>query len=79
MCFFSLTYTFDHVTEGPLAGRVAIVTGANTGLGLLTAGCLCRDGCHVIFACRSEEKGTAAVEKIKGTIPGASATFIQVS
>ena len=74
----SVTYDFDHVTEGPLAGRVAIVTGANTGLGLLTAEFLCKDGCHVIFACRSEEKGTAAVEKIKDAIPDAAATFIQV-
>ena len=37
-----------------LSGKVAIVTGSNTGIGLQTAKMLCDAGAHVVMACRSE-------------------------
>ncbi|WP_411079827.1 oxidoreductase [Streptomyces sp. cmx-18-6] len=46
------------------AGRVSVVTGANSGLGLATARALARRGGHVILAVRDEEKGRRAVEDI---------------
>jgi NAD(P)-dependent dehydrogenase (short-subunit alcohol dehydrogenase family) len=41
-------------------GRVAIVTGANSGIGLVAARELARAGARVVLACRDTEKGAAA-------------------
>jgi NAD(P)-dependent dehydrogenase (short-subunit alcohol dehydrogenase family) len=46
-------------------GKIAIVTGANSGLGFITALELARHGANVILACRSEEKGLEAVKRIE--------------
>jgi len=43
-----------------LSGKVAIVTGGNTGIGYETAKALALMGAHTIIACRSQEKATAA-------------------
>lgn len=48
-----------------LAGRVALITGANTGIGLVTARELASRGAHVFIACRSREKGQTAVDDIR--------------
>ena len=48
-----------------LAGRVALITGANTGIGRVTARELAARGAHVFIACRSIEKGQAAVDDIR--------------
>ena len=47
-----------------LAGRTFLVTGGNTGIGLATATELAARGGRVQLACRSAEKGTAAVARI---------------
>src|SRR5690242_17336575 len=52
----------------PLAGRVALVTGANTGIGLVTARELARKGARVFIACRSPEKSRAALDDIRGAV-----------
>ena len=49
----------------PLTGRVALVTGANTGIGFVTALELASRGAHVFIACRSIEKGQTAVDEIR--------------
>ncbi|XP_058804736.1 WW domain-containing oxidoreductase [Phymastichus coffea] len=48
-----------------LRNKVALVTGANTGIGYETARSLALHGCTVVFACRSIEKAQAAIDKIK--------------
>ena len=52
-------------------GRVAIVTGANSGLGLVTARELARAGARVVLACRNLDKGHAAVGQIRAAVPEA--------
>ncbi|QCH22328.1 SDR family NAD(P)-dependent oxidoreductase [Mycobacteroides salmoniphilum] len=56
-------------------GRVAIVTGANTGLGLETAKALAAHGAHVVLAVRNTEKGKAAVAEITAVHANADITL----
>jgi NAD(P)-dependent dehydrogenase (short-subunit alcohol dehydrogenase family) len=52
-------------------GRVAIVTGSNTGLGYDTALILAGRGARVVLAVRDTDKGNAAAARIVGAHPGA--------
>jgi NAD(P)-dependent dehydrogenase (short-subunit alcohol dehydrogenase family) len=52
-------------------GRVAIVTGSNTGLGYDTAQALAAHGAKVVLAVRDTDKGKAAAARIVGTSPRA--------
>jgi NAD(P)-dependent dehydrogenase (short-subunit alcohol dehydrogenase family) len=56
------------------SGRVAIVTGANSGLGLVTARELARAGARVVLACRSIDKGEEASTRIVSAVPTADVT-----
>ena len=53
-------------------GRIAVITGANSGLGLETARALAAKGARVVAACRNVEKGRAAVQEIRDELPAAS-------
>lgn len=52
-------------------GRVAIVTGSNSGIGLETARALASKGAVVVLACRSQSKAESARENILKLIPKA--------
>lgn len=56
------------------AGRVAVVTGANSGLGLVTARELARAGASVVMACRNAEKAASAADDIRAAAPEADVT-----
>jgi NAD(P)-dependent dehydrogenase (short-subunit alcohol dehydrogenase family) len=53
------------------AGRAAVVTGANSGLGLVTARELARAGAGVVLTARDERKAGEAREAIASAVPGA--------
>lgn len=54
------------------AGRVALVTGANSGLGFHVTRVLAGSGAHVILGCRDAPRATTAMEQIQATVPQAS-------
>ena len=55
-----------------LQGRVAFVTGANSGLGLETSRILALKGAHVVMACRNPDKAQKAQADIQASVPYAS-------
>lgn len=60
------------------SGRTAVVTGANSGLGLVTARELARRGARVVLACRSEARGNEAGDLIVSEVPGADVEFVRL-
>jgi NAD(P)-dependent dehydrogenase (short-subunit alcohol dehydrogenase family) len=56
------------------SGRLAVITGANTGLGLATAQALAARGGSVVLAVRDVDKGKQAAARITDATPGADVT-----
>ncbi|MFE6821865.1 oxidoreductase [Streptomyces sp. NPDC057690] len=50
------------------SGRTAVVTGANSGLGLATVEALARAGAHVVLAVRDPRRGEAAAAAVPGSV-----------
>ncbi len=61
-----------------LSHKIAMVTGANSGLGYHTATELARHGAHVVLACRAREKTEAAMRQIRLAVPDASLEFMRL-
>ena len=59
-----------------LAGKIAVVTGANAGIGKVTALELARAGAKVVLACRTESKARAAMAEIEAVVPDADLGFL---
>ena len=54
-----------------LTGKVAVITGANSGIGYEAAGILAQKGAHVVLAVRNESKGVKAAREIRSRLPTA--------
>jgi NAD(P)-dependent dehydrogenase (short-subunit alcohol dehydrogenase family) len=71
-----MSFTLDNIPD--LRGRVAVVTGANGGLGLVTARALAGAGAHVVMAARDQTKATAATTNIVAAHPAASIEIVEL-
>src|SRR5687768_12156620 len=65
-----MTWTEQNIVDQ--AGRTFLVTGANSGLGYVTALELARHHANVIMVVRNAAKGRTALAAIAGQVPGAS-------
>ena len=66
----------NHPVSVSMKGKVCLVTGANTGIGKVTALELARAGAHVVLACRAKEKADAAIAEIQQQVPEAELSFL---
>ena len=55
-----------------LSGQTMVVTGANSGIGFVTAQQLAKQGAHVVMACRNTTEGEARAAEIRSAHSGAS-------
>ena len=58
------------------AGRLALVTGANTGIGYEAALQLARKGAQVLLGCRDEQRAKQAIERIQAEAPRGSVEWL---
>ncbi len=68
-----MSFTVDQIPNQE--GKVVIVTGANSGIGLSTARILADRGARVILACRSRERAEEAIASILDRVPDAKVEF----
>ncbi len=62
-------WTVDQIPEQ--AGRLAVVTGASSGLGAITARELARKGARVVLAVRTTSKDETVAQEVRRALPGA--------
>ncbi len=69
-------WTADDVP--PQRGRVAVVTGANAGLGYEVARLLAARGAHVVLACRSTDRAASAAAAIRAQVTDADLEVVRL-
>ena len=62
-------WTLDDMPD--LTGRVAVVTGANSGVGLVSTKALAAKGATVVMGCRDAGRAEAAASSVRAEVPGA--------
>ncbi|MFJ4449480.1 oxidoreductase [[Kitasatospora] papulosa] len=68
------SWTFDDMPD--LSGTTAVVTGANSGIGAVTALVLARSGARTILACRDPERGARALQAVRRAAPGSDTRLV---
>ena len=71
-----LSWTPDDIPD--LTGRIILVTGANSGLGLESARMLAGRGATVVMACRNADKGRSAMATIRAQHPAADLALMEL-
>ena len=71
-----MSWTMQDVPDQ--SGRVALVTGANSGLGWHTARGLAQAGATVIMACRNPQKAETAMAELQQQLPEAQLEFLRL-
>lgn len=69
-------WTTDSIQD--LSGKIAVVTGANSGIGLETAKALAGKGAKVVLPVRSVARGKQAVDEITGEFPNAKIEIMEL-
>ncbi len=64
--------------DNSMLGKICLITGANSGIGFETALGIANKGASVVLACRSEEKGKDALDKIKKITGNLSVDMVTV-
>ncbi|WP_432102663.1 oxidoreductase [Streptomyces sp. bgisy091] len=59
-----------------LSGTTAVVTGANSGIGAVTALTLARSGARTVLACRDHERGSRALDAVRRAAPGSDTRLV---
>ncbi|KAI8379308.1 uncharacterized protein BYT42DRAFT_568378 [Radiomyces spectabilis] len=76
MFWASKEFEFKDIPD--LTGKIAIITGSNTGIGKVCALEMARKGCQVVIGCRDEKKANAAMEDIKKSTGNDKVEFIRL-
>ena len=71
-------YDWSAEALGDQSGRVAIVTGSNSGIGFETARVLAGKGASVVMACRNLEKANPKADEIRAAHPSASVEVMRL-
>jgi NAD(P)-dependent dehydrogenase (short-subunit alcohol dehydrogenase family) len=69
-------WTVDDIPDQ--TGRTALVTGANSGLGLHTSLALARHGARVLMACRNPAKADEALNRVRTEVPAAQVELVRL-
>jgi NAD(P)-dependent dehydrogenase (short-subunit alcohol dehydrogenase family) len=61
------------MSEGPMSGKVCVVTGANSGIGKATSLVLAQFGAEIVLVCRDKARGEAALAEVRAVATAGAA------